>query len=279
MKLVIGNKRLAGKQFAISFLILGSILLAGCGPKKPQTETPPAEPTSVPTKPIETSVKEGPFVSLIPTADGHWVELQTKGIKKSTTSLEYELTYFADVEGSKIERGVTSGSTPVELNGATEFSKKILFGSASCTTGTCKYKYDEKVNEGMLTIKLTTSQGVDKYSSAFRIQKGKEAKVGLTTGDGVFSFVSQSLAVNSLFLTVSSMGVPSPLPENMTAKSSPYGIFPSTTTKGTVSFKTSLVEGKILLWDGQKWQVLETTVSNGIASAPTSKAGIFVLAE
>lgn len=262
---------------AIGILVFGSIFLTGCVLKKPPAEIPPvAEPTPIPTKPPETSIKESPFISLTPTADGHWVNLEIKGIKKGTSGLEYELTYFADVEGSKIERGVTSGSAPVELSGATEFSKKVLFGSASCTTGTCKYKYDENVNEGMLIIKLTGLGGTDKYSSAFRIQKGKEAKEGLTTGDGVFSFVSQNLA-GGLYLTISTTGVPTQLPSGVAAKSSPYGIFPSLVAKGTISFKTSLEGVKILLLDGSKWQELETTVANGLASAQTSNAGIFVL--
>lgn len=262
----------------IVILVFGSIFLAGCALKKPSIETTPvAEPTPIPTKPLETSVKEGPFIPLVPTTDGHWVNFEIKGIKKGTTGLEYELAYFADVEGSKIERGVTSGSTPVELSGATEFSKKVLFGSASCTTGTCKYQYDENVNEGMLTIKLTGPDGTDKYSSAFRIQKGKEAKEGLTTGDGVFSFTSQNLPANSLYLTISTAGVPIQLPSGVVAKSTPYGIFPAPSVKGTVSFKTSLGGVKIYLLDGQKWQELETSAANGLASAQTSKAGIFVL--
>lgn len=253
--------------------------MTGCVPKKrseiPSLSEPTISPT--PTKPLEEAIQERPYVSLLPSADGHWVTLEVRKIKMGTISLEYELIYFAEVEGSRIERGVSTGGKPIELSSSNEFSKKILFGSASCTTGTCKYKYDENVNEGTLSLKLNGKFGTERYETVFRIQKGKEAREGLTTGDGLFTFTSQSLPVNNLYLCFSSLGLPSLLPEKVMAKSEPYSILPLPSGQGTVSFKTAEEGVKIYLWDKQKWQELETTVSGGLATTQTAKAGIFIL--
>lgn len=220
---------------------------------------------------METTILERPFVTVVPTADGHWVDLTVTNIKPATKSVDYELIYFAGDIGNKIERGV-AGS--VELKGEKTISRKILFGSESCTVK-CKYKFDENISEGSLTIKLKGDFGTEKYESAFRLQKGNEALEGLSTGDGNFKFVSTSLPKNSLFLTISTMGVPGPLPGKIAAL--PYAIFPSVSGKGEVSFKTSEEAVKILLWDGTKWQELQGTLSSGWLTAQTSKAGIFAL--
>ena len=266
------------KTVLISFLILGFVFLSGCGKKK--IETPPSQiiPTAVPTRPVEETIGERPYVSLLPSFDGHWLTLEIKNIIKGTTGLDYELTYFADVEGSKIERGVTTGGIPVELNGQSDFSKKLLLGSASCTTGTCKYKYDENVTEGMLTIKLIGS-GAEKYESAFKIQKGKEAATGFSAGDGVFLLKSSGLSANSSYLIISSVGIPIQLSQGIIAKSVPYGFYPNTNTKGTVSFKTELTGINIYGLVGKTWQKLETTIEFGMATADFSNASLFILGQ
>ena len=266
------------KKTPLVLLVLFSVfVLGGCGPKK---ASPPSggEPTATPTRPVSETVKEAPLVSLVPTADGHWVNLEVSSIAEKFTAIDYELIYFADVEGSKIERGVTGGKM-IDLNGASSFSKKVLFGSASCTTGTCKYKYDENVTEGTLTLKLGTSTGRETFSSIFRIQKGSEGGEGLSTGDGVFSFVSSALPKNSRYLTISTIGLPAELPSGLVAKSLPYSIYPKPGVKGTVSFESSEEGVGVYLWSGFSWEKMPTTLENGSASAEIQKFGVFVLAK
>lgn len=260
-------------------LALFSFLLSGCSLRKTPSVTPPVQVTPVPTRPIEETIKERPYVSLLPTADGHWVTIDVKKITKGTTGLEYELTYFADLEGSKIERGVSTGGKPVDLAGATDYSKKVLFGSASCTTGVCKYSYDNNVNEGMFSLKLIGANGMEKYETVFRIQSGTEAKEGFSTGDGTFSFVSLALPAKSLYLTTSSVGLPVSLPEGVVVKSVPYAIFPSISAKGTVFIKTELAEASIYAFDGKTWKKLITQVASGEASAETTGNSLFILVQ
>ena len=261
-------------------IFAGAVSLSGCAKKK-TAETPPNQtaPTPVPTRPVEETIKERPYVSLNVSSDNHWITLEVKNIRKEITSLEYELTYFSDFEGNRIERGVSTGGKPVELTNQTEFFKKLLLGSASCTTGTCKYKYDEGVNEGILVLTLIGDNGKEKYESAFRIQKGNEAKEGLSTGDGVFSVISNTLPQNSLYLTISSVGIPTQLPEGVTAKIIPYAVYPNLTGKGTVSFKTALTQVSIYTLSGKTWQKLETALENGKATAAFSNTSLFILGE
>ncbi len=268
------------KKAILITLIIGSfVFLSGCG-KKNETTTQPSKttPSPVPTKSVEETIGQRPYVSLLSSSDGHWLTLELKNIPKGTTGLDYELTYFADAEGSRIERGVSTGGTPVDLKNQTDFSKKLLLGSASCTTGTCKYKYDENVTEGTLTIKLIGSS-TDKYESAFKIQKGSEAKVGFSAGDGVFLLTSTGFSANSIFLTISSIGIPVQLPTGVLAKSVPYAVFPTTNIKGTVSFKTTLTGVGIYGLSGKTWQKLETTLENGQATASFSNISTFILGE
>lgn len=264
------------KVLILVTFIFSVFLLSGCGPKKPAVNTPVAEPTPMPTKPIEQSIKERPYVSLLPTQDRHWVTLEIKNIPKATKGINYDLIYLADFEGSKIERGISTGGVPVELNGSSDYSKKVLFGSASCTTGTCKYKYDENVTEGSLSFNFDKGE---KYETPYRIQKGKEALTeGFTTGDRVFS-LKATLPANSIYITTSSIGLPVPLPSGVTAKSIPYAVFPSITTKVSVSFKSSLEGVSIYAYNGKTWQKLATTTAGGELKADTTGSSLFILAQ
>lgn len=267
------------KVIIFSFIIFSTLFLSGCGPKKSSkvpTNVPKAQPTPYPTKPIEQSIGERPFVSILPTSDSHWLTLEVKNIPAGTKNLEYELLYFADVEGNKIERGVSTIGQPALLESQTDFLKKILLGTASCTTGTCKYKYDEGVTEGTLSLVF---DGTTKYDTPFKLQKGKEATSGLTA-DNTFSFVASGLVGGGVYLTMSSIGVLAQLPTGVTPKVIPYGIFSSSAIKaGTVSFKTSLTSVSIYGFNGKSWSKLNTQVSGGEAKATSSGQNIFILAE
>lgn len=262
------------------FLFLGlfSLLgLAGCLPKKSSDSVDVGspvgyeEPSPLPSEP-SSSFNERPFVSLLPSLDGHWVTLELRNFPTGATSVEYELVYFAGDLGNKIERGVTG---TVEIKGDALISRKILFGSESCTTGQCKYRYDENVSEGTLTLKFKSGTGIERYEAAFRIQKGEEAKESFSAGDGEFQFISSILPKNTYFLTISTFGLPSETEEKIEAN--PYGIFPSSSTMGTVSFKTSNSTARILFWTGQKWEELASSYLDGWVTATAQKTGVFIL--
>jgi len=57
----------------------------------------------------------------------------------------------------------------------------------------------------------------------------------------------------------------------------PYGVFPTTSAKGMVSFKTAEQTDKIYLWNNSKWEELDSTYADGWVTAPVAKTGIFAL--
>lgn len=271
------------KIFIISTILFSSIFLIGCARKEEPLDmggVPTVIPTPFPTKPVEQTIGERPYVVLQPGSDIHRLKFSIKNIPGGTKTIEYELTYFADSEGNRLERGINGTGSPVEKDGVWEYSPKeeILFGTASCTTGKCKYKYDENVTEGMLSITLVGTSGKEKYSSAFRIQKGKEAKEAFTTGDGTFSLVSNTLPANSMYLTISSVGVPVPLPAGVIVKTIPYAVFPAVNGKGAVSFKTT-VTGDIYTLVGKLWQKLVTKTEGNKLTAEFSNSSLFIVGQ
>lgn len=132
-------------------------MLKGKGPKIPSPTIEEKE------TPVEVSLEDRPYASLTPTSDGHWLTVSLSRIKNAST-LEYELLY-------NTASGAMQGSiNTVELKGETSYSKKILLGSESSG----RYKYDEGVSEGSLTIRLRGPKGTQKFVSHFRLQNGND---------------------------------------------------------------------------------------------------------
>jgi len=130
-------------------IVLSSFTLSACNKKNKNTE---ATPTPTP-RAFTLSAKEMPYVSIIPTNDGHYLNLSLKNIPDFIASIEYDLTYTAIDEGLEIEKGVGGNIDEIQ-NGS--FERKVLLGTESCTNG-CKYKYDTGVNGGTLYLTLITS--------------------------------------------------------------------------------------------------------------------------
>ena len=199
----------------------------------------------------QVSLEERPFVTLTPRADGHEIKLEIQNIKNAQT-VEYELAYMA----GEFSRG-TIGEA--KLEGADSLSRNLLLGSESCSgTGekkVCRYKYDEGVSEGTLTLRLRKDSSAQKYEIAFHLQQGAEAKKGLTSGDGNFEFKG-SLSSSAFFLIHSTVGLPK-APDGKVIGGS-YGIFTSgsPTVKGTVKLRLNQATQsvKVLAWDGSSWK-------------------------
>jgi len=109
-------------------------------------------PTPVP-RLLEIPENEKPVISIIPTSDGYWLNLEITNIPQYISQIEYDLTYTAIDEDFEIEKGV--GGT-IEEVADNSFTRKILLGTESCTNG-CKYKYDTGVNGGNLYLTLITN--------------------------------------------------------------------------------------------------------------------------
>lgn len=273
-------KRLKQIGLPLLLIVISGVFLTGCsiGGKKNSSqidERTTTKPTPQPTKSPQESIAQRPYVSLVPSSDGHRLTLKMTRIPGSVKSFEYELIYFADFEGNKIERGVDSGGRPVDLSGKTEYSKEFLLGSESCTTGRCKYRYDEGVSEGMLTLKFIGDNGTDKFMTSYRLQTNLTLKDGLSSGDGGFIFKPTG-KITGTVITMQTAGIPKDI--TFIPRSLSYAFYPSA-IKGNVSFTSTATGVSIYGYNGTTWNKLDTTAADGQLTAESSGNFLFILGE
>lgn len=134
--------------------ILSLFLLSSCRLKKDEGKlsTVPT-PTSAP-KLLTLETNQKPYLSLTPRADGHELKLKIANINPVFKKIEYELLYTAKDNNLEIEKGI---GDMVNIQGGS-FERDLLLGTSSCTNG-CKYKYDDNVNGGTLTLKFFGDNG------------------------------------------------------------------------------------------------------------------------
>ena len=163
----------------------------------------------------EVALTDRPFASLTPTSDGHYLTLKIEKITfPKVASLDYELLY-------SLPDGRTQGVPgTVDLKGTTEMERKLLLGSESSG----KFRYDEGVEEGSLTVRYRDSKGklLAKFSTKFHFQS---TDIDLTSIDGKFTYTLSKKPVGMYFVTMETFGFLSKGPE--TVVFGPYGIFTS----------------------------------------------------
>ena len=172
---------------------------------------------------VELAFPDRPFASLTPTTDGHYLNLKIEKIKvPKATSMDYELLY-------SLPDGRAQGVPgTAELKDIIVFERKLLLGSES----NGKFRYDEGVEEGNLTVRFRDSKGklLAKFSTKFHLQSN-EAE--LTSVDTNFTYTLDKKPKGIYFITMETFGMPSD--SNVTSVTSgPYGVFSSTDLpKGT----------------------------------------------
>lgn len=129
-----------------------------------------------------------PSASLIPSMDGHWLKMKIEGIKvQGAASMDYELLY-------KIADGRTQGVPgTIQLNGQTSIERNLLLGSESAG----KYRYDDGVESGTLTLRFRNSSGklLGRLSTDWTLSmSGKNYTVSMNNfvKDGQTTFTSSS---------------------------------------------------------------------------------------
>lgn len=183
--------------------------------KKP-VKTPVEE---VPSQ-IEVSLEDRPVVSLTPSVDGHWLKLSIEKFKIDAESLDYELLY-------DLPDGRTQGVPgTVALEGKSKIERDLLMGSESSG----KFRYDEGVEEGDLTIRFRNDKGklLVKFATKFHLQSGSKS---LTSIDTKFSYTFDKKPAKAFFVTMETFG----LPEGTSVSevtAGPYGIFTSASSPG-----------------------------------------------
>ncbi len=164
---------------------------------------------------VEVPFSQRPFANLTPTSDGHYINLKIDKITlPKVASLDYELLY-------ELPDGRTQGVPgTIDLKGETSFERKLLLGSESSG----KFRYDEGVNGGSLTIRLRGSNGklLAKFSTKWHLQSTDQE---LTSIDQNFTYKLEKKPKGMYFVTMETFGL---MDSSVTSVASgPYGIFSS----------------------------------------------------
>lgn len=202
---------------------------------------------------VTLSLNERPVASLTPSADGHWLKLTLSKILSSAASMDYELLY-------QLPDGRTQGVPgTIKLTGQDKIERDLLMGSESSG----KFRYDEGVKQGTLTIRFRNDAGklITKFSTEFALlSKTKELK----SIDEKFSYKLSSANSKDFFVVMETFGVPEETPVELT--SGPFGVF--TSSKVAVSGTVTLEGTNIYHYSGSGWTKLD--------SGKSSNTGIFI---
>src|SRR3989338_3685758 len=115
-----------------------------------------------------------PEVEILPTVDSsvqvsltadklkQEATLEISSVPAGTISIEYELSYDADVDGNKVPKGAIG---TIEFDGEDPVSREITMGT--CSSGTCKY--DKGVEKIKATLKFSGKYGDRLFEREFEI--------------------------------------------------------------------------------------------------------------
>jgi len=145
-----------------------------------------------------------PSTSLTPSMDGHWLKMKIESIKVAGAfSMDYELLY-------KISDGRTQGVPgTIKLEGQTSIERNLLLGSESSG----KFRYDEGVESGTLTLRFRNSSGklLGRLSTDWTLSmsgKNYVVKMNNFVKEGESTFTSSSSFTDGKSGTKSSTSVP-----------------------------------------------------------------------
>jgi hypothetical protein len=215
------------KQLILGLIIISSFTLSACGPKKTTTSISPIPVAKI----IEMQAKDRPYISLIPRADGHELKLKINNIPSGITQIEYELLYSAKDGNLEIEKGV--GDT-IKIDNR-NLERDLLLGTASCTNG-CKYKYDEGIESGTLSLTFINSNGDSTaFETPFVIKNASDIKK-----EGQFILPIENITIKTspagkdFYILMKNFG----LPPGVTEVNAIYSVFSSGTSSSKVTSTT-----------------------------------------
>lgn len=137
-----------------------------------------------------------PVTSLTPKSDGHWLSLKIESLSvENAEMLDYELIY-------KTKQGNTQGVPGnVTFSKGETIERELLLGSESSG----KFRYDEGIEEGTLTLRFRNSAGklVGKLSTDFHLQTNTTE---LSSVDGSFKKTLPKLVKGVYFVVMQTFG-------------------------------------------------------------------------
>ncbi|MCJ7828042.1 hypothetical protein MUP65_02780 [Patescibacteria group bacterium] len=190
------------------------------------------QPLPTPERYLEVEVKDAPFISLIPSADAHWLTVGIERIRDAET-VEYELAYET---ADGVTQGAIGGPYPVPEDG--KYEKRILLGTESSG----HYRYHEGVVGGSLTVRLGGGIGARRFTADFILTNEEP----LSSSDGVF--VIETAKFDGWVVVMPTFG----LPDEAEVSGQPYGVFSAGSVEIDLS-DISFEKDSTLVWNGKRW--------------------------
>lgn len=230
-------------------------------------ETTPEEPTKK--KTVENvnviPVAERPYLHITPESDGRNITITVEEVKKTASSLEYELEY----QSGSLLQGVFGA---LELDPLPARSTQLL---GSCSAGgACTYHED--VSGGSI---LTRYDGPEPYAlkSDWKYFENADDETAFSSRDAKFQIESDELADQSYIVVMNAPGYPEGLVG--TPVSDPYSLRTSSTLSGTAELTMRAQEGgqlEIMGWDGNEWHSFTGTVDDKMISAEVELMELYI---
>lgn len=247
------NKKVIVPVIIVLILALAGGIFALTRPK-------PVEPPAVVEAPKKKKITEPinvldvanrPYVQIKPHADGRNLSLVVNQVKKEATDFDYELEYQA---GSLLQGAF--GNLVVATLPATE---KILLGSCSAG-GACTYHED--VRGGTLLMRYN---GPENYAlkSDWRYFINSKRETAFVSKDSKFKIDATALGKQSYVVVYNSPGYPGELTGQLVSEI--YSLTSNADLSGEASISIRASEEgelKIMAWNGQTWQELDTTIDS-----------------
>jgi len=207
--------------------------------------------------PVNTiNVEDRAYVKIIPNSNGRNLTLSMEDVKKQAESVDYELEYQA---GSLLQGAFGQ----IELS-AIPARKDILLGSCSAG-GACTYHED--VQGGSLLLNF---DGDEDYGlkSDWKFIDNKAKETAFSSRDAKFQIESKDLKTVRYLVIYNSPGFAKGLVGQVVSEI--YNLAGSSDLDGQATLTIRMTEetaGKIMGYDGSKWQEFKTTVAGKEATA------------
>jgi hypothetical protein len=172
-----------------------------------------------------------PVASLTPSEDGHWLNMVIEKIVFDAASMDYELLYNLPDGRSQGVPGT------IKLDGQDAIERDLLLGSESSG----KFRYDEGVEAGTLTIRFRNEKGklTGKLVTDFVLLTDVS---DVESSDGNFTYKFTDPQDGVYYVVMGTFGVPSDPPS--VVQSGPYGLFSSLDDEDDAELLTGTAEVK-----------------------------------
>ena len=196
----------------------------------------------------ELPVHMRPVTRLVPTEDGHYLNLIVENISVPGASMmEYEILYDT---AAGIQQGIPGRVTLADSGQSVE--RELLLGSESSG----KFRYDEGVEDGTITLKFRDIDGkfIGKTETVWMLYSDTDT---LSSQDGIFTYNLEESS-EEFFVVMQTFGLPNPPEGNPVG---PYGVFSSSLVELPGGVRLS---GEVYILDGENWEPLDGNSSDNI---------------